>query len=89
MTKVYDTDRVRLGVCYYPEQWPEAMWEDDYRRMRAMGLSIIRVGEFAWTTFEPSEGLFSFDLFDRALDLAQRHGLQVVLGTPTATPPPG
>lgn len=87
MTKVYDTDRVRLGVCYYPEQWPEAMWEDDYRRMRAMGLSIIRVGEFAWTTFEPSEGLFSFDLFDRALDLAQRHGLQVVLGTPTATPP--
>lgn len=80
-------DRVRLGVCYYPEQWPASLWADDYRRMREVGLSVIRVGEFAWTIFEPVEGRFSFDLFDRALDLAHQHGLQVILGTPTATPP--
>jgi len=78
---------VRLGVCYYPEQWDEALWEDDYRRMRELGLSIIRVAEFAWAYMEPEEGIFQFDLFDRALDAAYRHGLKVILGTPTATPP--
>jgi beta-galactosidase len=79
--------RFRLGVCYYPEQWPESLWEDDYRRMRDMGLDVIRVGEFAWSIFEPEEGKYDFDLFDRTLALAHRYGLEVVFGTPTATPP--
>jgi len=77
----------RLGVCYYPEHWPESLWENDFRRMRELGLSVVRVAEFAWSIFEPEEGVFSFDLFDRALDLAHKQGLKVILGTPTATPP--
>lgn len=77
----------KLGVCYYPEHWPESLWDDDFRRMRELGFSIVRVAEFAWSIFEPEEGVFEFDLFDRALDLAHKHGLQVILGTPTATPP--
>ncbi len=85
--KSLTSDRVRLGVCYYPEQWPASLWADDFRRMREVGLSVIRVGEFAWTIVEPAEGQFSFDLFDRALDLAHQYGLCVILGTPTATPP--
>ncbi len=80
-------DQLYLGACYYPEHWPEKLWEDDYRRMTDLGLSVIRVAEFAWTIFEPQEGIFSFDLFDRAIDLAHRYGLKVVFGTPTATPP--
>jgi beta-galactosidase len=31
-----------LGVCYYPEHWPEAWWADDARRMKAMGISFVR-----------------------------------------------
>ncbi|KRE44794.1 beta-galactosidase [Paenibacillus sp. Soil522] len=77
----------RLGVCYYPEHWPEALWEDDFRRMRELGLSVVRVAEFAWSIFEPKEGVFSFELFDRALELAHKQGLKVIVGTPTATPP--
>ncbi|WP_239618908.1 beta-galactosidase [Cohnella mopanensis] len=80
-------ETIRLGVCYYPEQWEESLWEDDYRRMRELGFTVIRVAEFAWAYMEPEEGVFRFDLFDRALDAAHRHGLQVILGTPTATPP--
>ena len=80
-------DRLTLGVCYYPEHWDPALWPDDFRRMRELGLSIMRVGEFAWTIFEPSEGTFCFDLFDRALDQAHQAGLRVVMGTPSATPP--
>lgn len=77
----------RLGTCYYPEHWPEALWEDDFRRMSELGFSIVRVAEFAWSIFEPEEGVFSFELFDRALALAHKHGIKVIIGTPTATPP--
>lgn len=87
MKKPVATEKFELGVCYYPEHWPENMWEDDYRRMRELGFTIIRMGEFAWSIFEPAEGEFQFGLFDRAIDLAHKYGLQVVLGTPTATPP--
>jgi beta-galactosidase len=87
MTKSLHLDRFRLGVCYYPEHWPEDLWADDFRRMREIGFSVIRMAEFAWTIFEPEEGRFSFDLFDRAIALAHDHGLQVIVGTPTATPP--
>lgn len=80
-------DRLQLGVCYYPEHWPEELWADDFRRMRELGLTVVRMAEFAWTIFEPEEGRFSFDLFDRALSLAHTHGLKVIMCTPTATPP--
>ena len=80
-------DHVTLGVCYYPEHGAESLWQDDFRRMRDLGFEIVRMGEFAWSIFEPEEGRFSFDLFDRAIADAARHGLMVILGTPTATPP--
>ncbi len=85
--KSLELDRFQLGVCYYPEHWPADLWADDFRRMRELEFSVIRVAEFAWSIFEPEEGVFSFDLFDRAIDLAHDHGLKVILGTPTATPP--
>jgi beta-galactosidase len=87
MTKSLQLDRFQLGVCYYPEHWPEDLWADDFGRMRDLGFSVIRVAEFAWTIFEPEESTFSFALFDRAIALAHEHGLKVILGTPTATPP--
>lgn len=83
----FAAERFELGVCYYPEHWPESMWADDYRRMVETGFTVVRLAEFAWSIFEPEEGQFQYDLFDRAIDLAHSHGLKVILGTPTATPP--
>jgi len=76
-----------LGVCYYPEQWPEAMWEADAARMAETGLTYVRIGEFAWSRFEPDPGRIELDWLIRAMDTLYRHGLKVVLGTPTAAPP--
>src|SRR4028118_2182024 len=78
---------MKLGVCYYPEQWPEAMWADDARRMRDAGLSQVRIGEFAWSRIEPQPGLFDWAWYDRAIDTLAEAGLELILGTPTATPP--
>lgn len=76
-----------VGVCYYPEHWPESMWEEDLRRMLANGITVIRIAEFAWSLCEPREGEFTFDYFQRFLDLCQTVGMKVIFGTPTATPP--
>lgn len=76
-----------LGVCYYPEQWPENVWVDDAQRMVEMGLSIVRIGEFAWSRLEPSEGIFDWDWLDRAIETLAEAGLKIILGTPSATPP--
>ena len=76
-----------LGVCYYPEHWPEAWWAEDARRMRAIGISFVRIGEFAWSRLEPSRDAFDFGWLDRAMDVLHAAGLKIVLGTPTATPP--
>jgi beta-galactosidase len=80
-------DKFRLGACYYPEQWPESLWDEDFRRMTEMGLCVVRMAEFGWTIMEPEPGRFEFELFERAMDLASEHGMKVILGTPTATPP--
>jgi len=75
------------GVCYYPEHWPEDQWPEDARRMVDAGLSWVRIGEFAWGRLEPREGAFDFAWLDRAIAVLGDAGLQVILGTPTATPP--
>jgi beta-galactosidase len=76
-----------LGTCYYPEHWPEDIWADDARRMADLGLTWVRIGEFAWSRLEPTPGDLHFDWLDRAITTLTDAGLKVVLGTPTATPP--
>ena len=87
MTQPNSSMKRTLGTCYYPEHWPEDIWDEDARQMAELGLTWVRIGEFAWSRFEPSEGQFNFEWLDRAFDTLHRHGLKVVLGTPTATPP--
>lgn len=76
-----------LGAAWYPEQWPEARWEEDLTLMQAAGIRMVRVAEFAWSRMEPQEGKFDFAWLERAVALAARHDILVVLGTPTAAPP--
>ncbi len=76
-----------LGVCYYPEHWPQAMWASDARRMAQAGITWVRIGEFAWSRLEPEPGVFDWDWLDSAIEVLAAEGLKIVLGTPSATPP--
>ena len=78
---------ILLGAAWYPEQWPESRWEADLALMHEGGVRMVRVGEFAWSRMEPSEGQYDFDWLDRAITAAGKHGIYTVLGTPTAAPP--
>ncbi len=77
----------KLGSCYYPEHWPEEQWRKDAEDMIASGLSWVRIGEFAWSRIEPKEGVHNFDWLDRAISILGSAGLNIVMSTPTATPP--
>lgn len=76
-----------LGTCYYPEHWPREIWRQDARRMAKVGLTWVRIGEFAWSMIEPEPGKLDWDWLDEAIRVLGEAGLKVVLGTPTATPP--
>ncbi|MGF1545606.1 MAG: beta-galactosidase [Parvularculaceae bacterium] len=78
---------MRLGICYYPEQWDRALWRDDAKRMADLGLSVVRLGEFAWSEVEPARDAFEWSWLDEAIDVLTQAGLELIVGTPTATPP--
>jgi beta-galactosidase len=76
-----------IGVCYYPEHWPESRWAADAGAMAEFGITYVRIGEFAWSRYEPEPGVYDWDWLQRAIDTLAAAGLKVVLGTPTAGPP--
>lgn len=86
-----------FGVDYYPEQWvypyggtaeePESQWQRDAELMAAAGINVVRMGEFTWGLCEREEGKYDFEWLHRVMDVMQKAGIQVVLGTPTAAPP--
>ncbi len=84
---------LQLGVCYYPEQIQgefaaqQQKIEEDLRTMAALGITLVRVGEFAWSSLEPQRNQFNWELLDTVFTQAEQAGLRVILGTPTATPP--
>lgn len=78
---------MKLGICYYPEHWPQERWQLDAKQMWEAGISIVRVAEFAWTLMEPRPGVYSWDWLDQTIDTFAAEGHQIVLCTPTAAPP--
>lgn len=77
-----------IGSSYYPEWWDESQWEEDFAKMEELGFNIVRMGEFAWSWYEPTEGNYNFEPMRRALDCAHKHGIRVVMCTTTAVAPP-
>jgi beta-galactosidase len=79
--------QLHLGASYYPEHWPEDQWPEDISLMREAGLTVVRMGEFAWSSLEPSAGEFYFEWLERVISMLASAGIATVLGTPTAAPP--
>jgi len=79
---------MHYGGDYNPEQWDESVWQEDVRLMREAGVTMVRVGVFAWARIQPAEGVFDWEWLDRVLDLLHRSGIQVSMATATASPPP-
>ncbi|MFD3499731.1 beta-galactosidase [Streptomyces sp. NPDC058678] len=84
--------RVLFGAAYYheyqPYERPDERLKTDLDLMADAHLSVIRVGESVWSTWEPTSGRFDLDWLQPVLDGAHERGISVVLGTPTYAVPP-
>lgn len=78
---------MRIGADYYPEHWDKSRWKTDAEMMVKARIKVIRIGEFAWSLYEPEEDKYDFAWMDEALDFFGGYGIKVVLCTPSATPP--
>lgn len=79
--------RLAWGADYNPEQWPPELVATDVALMQEAGVTMATVGVFSWALLEPEPGVFTFDWFDRVLDLLTEGGIAIDLATATASPP--
>lgn len=86
-----NAERILFGAAYYDEYTPESAGADrldrDMEMMVEAGFTTIRIAEFTWGTWNPAPGVFDFTHVDRAIEAAAAHGLDVIIGTPTAAVP--
>lgn len=80
-------DLTIVGTYYYPEHWDESQWERDLKQIKELGFDFVHYAEFAWAQLEPREGVYDFAWLDRAVEIADKNGLKVIMCTSTATPP--
>jgi beta-galactosidase len=81
------SDLMKIGVYYYPEQWPVDQWQRDFKNIAADGFEFTHFAEFSWAFLEPKEDVYDFKWLDKAVDMASREGLKIIMCTPTPCPP--
>lgn len=82
-----NTSRLYFGAAYYDEYMPYERMDTDMQMMRDAGMNVIRIAESTWSTWEPQEGVFDFTRLRGMLDCAAKHGISVIVGTPTYAVP--
>jgi len=55
--------------------------------MQHAGFNVVRMGDLSWDSFEPSQGKFTFEWFDKILDKMQANGIRVILDIPGSPAP--
>lgn len=76
-----------IGAAYYPELWDKKEIVKDIKRMKDIGINLVRIAEFAWAYIEPEEGRFDLDWLHEIITILEKNNIDVMLCTPTAAPP--
>jgi beta-galactosidase len=80
-------ETILYGVAFYPEYMPYDRLDIDVDLMQKAGITVVRVGESTWSSWEPRDGEFQFAWMQRILDRLHRAGIKAILGTPTYSIP--
>ena len=79
--------KIGVGTSYYPENWNRERIIRDADLMKKAGLSFVRMGEFAWSHFEPADGEYHFEWLEEAVQIFGERGINSVLCTPSSAAP--
>ena len=71
-----------MGACYQPIDRSREQIDSDIAIMKRAGFNVVRMGDLSWDSFEPSQGKFEFEWFDRIMDRMQAAGIRVILDIP-------
>jgi beta-galactosidase len=71
-----------VGTCYQPiDRTPEEI-DRDIAIMKRAGFNVVRMDDLSWDSFEPEQGEFDFDWFDKIMDKMQANGIRVIVDIP-------
>lgn len=68
-----------IGCNYHPHDWAPSRWRIDVNMMKEAGFTTVRLGHLCWDSYEPDEGVYTFEWFDEVMDLFAEAGIGVVL----------
>jgi beta-galactosidase len=68
-----------VGTCYQPTDRTPEQIAADIAIMKRAGFNVVRMGDLSWDSFEPSQGKFTFEWFDKIMDKMQAGGIRVIL----------
>ncbi len=69
-----------VGANYHPHDNKNIeKIQSDIQQMKAAGFNVVRMGHLAWDSYEPVEGQFEFEWFDKVMDLMNQAGIKVIL----------
>ncbi len=72
---------MNLGTQYYRAPFPlDKYWDQDMAKMKDSGLNTVQIW-ILWAWVESDPGTFNFDDYDRLVETADKHVLDVVLST--------
>lgn len=76
-----------VGTCYQPIDRSTEQINRDISIMKRAGFNVVRMGDLSWDSFEPSQGKFDFEWFDKIMDKMQVNGIRVILDIPGSPAP--
>jgi len=76
-----------VGTCYQPIDRSSQEIDHDIAIMKSAGFNVVRMGDLSWDSFEPAQGQFAFEWFDKVMDKMQEAGIRVILDIPGSPAP--
>jgi beta-galactosidase len=76
-----------VGTCYQPVDRSPEQIDSDIAVMKNAGFNVVRMGDLSWDSFEPSQGKFTFEWFDKIMDKMQSNGIRVIVDIPGSPAP--
>lgn len=68
-----------IGANYHPHDWDNERWKKDISLMKKAGFNTVRLGHLCWDSYEPENGVYTFEWFDQVMDLFAEEKIGVVL----------
>lgn len=71
--------KLYIGANWHPHDLDEKEITRDIKLMKDAGFNVVRLGHLAWDSYEPREGVYTFEWFDKVMNMCDKAGIKVIL----------